>query len=185
MKSVLLTCFTLFCSFAFAQSFKGKIQAEYIQGETPTHVVWNIDGENFNMELSGEQNGKKFHSTIAPNTQSQTLTIHSENPSGASDYSLSFAQFQGLNAGKNKSFQVSTSSETAEIAGYQCQKYLIDAGKESMEVWVAKDLKVDKKLMAELLQDAPELQALTSKNIEGFPLKLRSNTRNYTTVSVQ
>lgn len=174
---------------AFAQdSFEGKIiysikvlgeNADQMAAFMPENYEFAFKGTNLKFKMNGGMTAAMMGDFIVDGAKETAYMVkHNEQTAY-----LMPTEEEGETA-ETPAPKVTKEDETITIAGYECQKYSVVAdmgnGQETTQyMWVTKDIKVEKPKNSKKMSGGG---SLFTEGIEGFPLKVMSETMGMTMI---
>lgn len=174
MKNIISTICIFISLHAFA--FNGEIQLQYTHfngGDYKVEsVIWQFKNDQAKMIMTLlDEKGNQNISSFIPNKNSQSLLIYSNSPSADGKNYYYQVPVNNIEDLKNTEYRVEKTTETKQIAGYTCIKYMVYTASSITEMWVSNTIDLNYGSWASFFKANAEMQGLAKLNIAGFPLE--------------
>ena len=171
--AILPLCLIALNVFGFEGTVKQTIKNYNGTGNDVT-MTWYIGAHSCRIDMSATGKDLKSASNTVLLFESATKTLKTYEASGPGE-KVYFQVNASAISGGVVDVNVTKTTETKKIQGYNCEKWAITAGGSSYDVWITRDIDFDAAAYKDFFKNSMEIQALAQQGVKGFALLTESH----------
>lgn len=160
-----------------ALAFEGIIKQQvknYNGSGTTMTMTWSLAAQKCRLDVAVSAKDISSSTVMIADPSTGVLKTYNAGAAGSQKF---FFQVNSSDITSDLSIiSVNPTADLRQILGYKCEKWVVITSKGNYTIWISKDIDFDCGLYKDFFKSSPEIQALASQHIKGFPMLSESST---------
>ena len=166
-------CLIVLNAFGFEGTVKQTVK-NYNGTGTNITMTWYLGPKNCRIDMAASGKDVNSNTVLIMDPATQMLKTYEAN-SAAGTQKLYFQVNASSITGEVNIINVNVTSETKQVNGYKCEKWVVITTTGTYNVWVTKDIAIDWAGYKNFFRNSVEVQALAQQGVKGFAMLVESN----------
>jgi hypothetical protein len=171
--AILPLCLIALQVFGFEGTIKQTVRNYNGTGNDVT-MTWFLSAHNCRVDMAATGKDLKAASNTVLLLDPAAKTLRTYEAGGAGE-KVYFQVPASAISGDASNIGVTKTTETKKIQGYNCEKWTVNAGGSSYDVWITRDIDFDAAAYRDFFKGSMEIQALAQQGVKGFALLTESH----------
>lgn len=171
--AILPLCLIALHVFGFEGTIKQTVKNYNGTGNDVT-LTWFLSAHSCRIDMAATGKDLKAASNTVLLLDPAAKMLRTYEAGGAGE-KVYFQASSSAISGDATNIGVTKTTDTRKIQGYNCEKWVVNSGGSSYDVWITRDIDFDAPAYKDFFKGSMEMQALAQQGVKGFAMLTESH----------